>query len=698
INPEKISKSYYMPPIVLTNFQIFNKNVDIHDKDAPFKKNIEYLDEIVLDYYQSSFSIEYAALSFFDPKKNKYAYQLKNFENEWNEVGNLNRATYTNLSSGNYEFLVKAANWDGTWNNDPRTLKITILPPWWKTTLAYIIYIVLSIIILEIARRIISRYAHMRNDLKVERRVNEIKLQFFTNISHEIRTPLTLLLGPLHDIKTHSKLPNTVLRSLDIMERNGKRMLRLVNQLLDFRKIQKKKMKLKVRKIELIGFVKEVCENFNQIAKQKKINFKFQSDYSFQHVWVDPDKFDSVLFNILSNAFKFTKENKNIDVKILSGTNDFIEVKVIDEGKGIPEDKIPFLFQRFSPLSGSDVNFDGTGIGLALSSEIMKLHKGEITADSKVNVGSCFTIRIRLGNGHFSNEELVSEDDTVEVQKHKKIEIEEVEIDNEINHLENEDEEKTLNKILIVEDNHDIKGYISDSLKDSFEIYTAANGKQGYEIILEHHPDIIVTDVMMPEMDGIQMTKLVKENFETSHIPVVMLTAKSLIKDQIDGIESGAEAYILKPFNSEYLRAVISNLLKQRENIIRKYRDKKEYNANEIKITSKDEEFMNNIVQTIEKHYSDPEFNVEKLAEKSNYGRTVMYNKIKGLTGVSPVDFLRQMRLKKAANLLINSDYNVSEVAYMTGFSDVKYFSKRFKTLFNILPKEYKDQKNIKLN
>ncbi len=690
IHPEISSKKSYVPPIVFTNFQLFNKDVDFHDEEAPFHQSIEYLEEIVLKYYQSSFSIEYAALSFFDPHKNAYQFKLVGFEQNWNEVGNLNRATYTNLSPGKYEFQIKAASWDGTWNPDPRILKITILPPWYHTFWAYIIYLIILLIVIEISRRILTKYNHMRNDLRVERRVNDIKLQFFTNVSHEIRTPLTLILGPLNDIKAHSKLSSSLRKSIDIMDRNGKRMLRLVNQLLDFRKIQKGKMRLKISETEVVQFVREVCENFNQIARQKKINFQFKSEISQQNIWVDPDKFDSVLFNILSNAFKFTNSRKKIEVRVKAPLDEYIQIQFEDEGKGISKDKLPVIFQRYTPLSGREINYQGTGIGLALSYEIMKLHQGEIDVQSEVDQGSIFAIKIKLGKNHFLEEDFIDTEIDAGEPRHRKLEEEEEE-DLVDNHSAAKEVIFDENTVLLVEDNDEIIDYIQHILEGKYNIIVTRNGREGLDQIREVHPDLIITDIMMPVMDGIEMTRKLKENFETSHIPVVMLTAKSQIEVQIEGIETGAEAYILKPFDAGYLKAVVANILKQREIIIQKFRDKTDIDTKSLKLTTRDELFLKEIVRLIDENYSDPSFNVERLVDKSTVGRTVFYNKVKGLTGLSPVEFLRQMRLKNAANLLIESGYNVSEVGYMSGFNDIKYFSKCFKVQFGMTPTEYKN-------
>lgn len=694
IDPEHISNTPYIPPLELTNFQLFNRTVDFRDPDAPVKAHISTLDTIYLKHNQSSFSIEYAALSYFAPYQNKYKFMLKNFEDSWNEIGGQTKATYTNLSPGRYVFMVKAASWDGTWNNIPRTLHIIITPPWWKSTLARIVYIILSVVIIIVSRRIFLNYYKLQNDLKVERRVSDIKLQFFTNISHEIRTPLTLILGPIEDIKVLKGLPAYIGERINIIERNGKRMLRLVNQLLEFRKVQKNKMKLNVEEINLISFVSDICEHFSPIARQKRIDFRFLHNNEKVNVYVDTKKFDSVVFNILSNAFKYTKERKKISVELRTPDEQFVDIIVSDQGSGIPKDKLDILFQRFTPLSTNHGSLDGTGIGLNLSYEIMKLHKGDILVESEPGQGSVFTIRTRLGKDHYADEDFKDPGCGEEHVNHiTPIENADYNIE-DLAALSSETTEKP--KILVVEDNIEIIIYIRNIFEPSFEIKTAKHGLEGLECLEEFHPDVIITDVMMPGLDGIEMTRRIKDNFDTSHIPVVMLTAKSALEDQIIGIESGAEAYILKPFNSIYLSTVVKNLLKQREFIIRKYRDKNPAHLENVKITARDEEFLNNIVSIIENNYANPEFNVEKMVDISAYSRTVFYNKLKGLTGLSPVDFLRQTRLKMASEILINSGRGVSETAFMTGFNDVKYFSKCFKQMFGVTPAEFKKAERMK--
>ncbi len=692
VNPARIEQNDFMPRVVLTNFQLFNKDVDIHDPKSPVRKDIESLDRIVLNYNQASFSFEYAALSFFAPSKNKYAFMLENFDKQWNEVGNQNKATYTNLAPGEYVFKVKAANWNSPWSDKTRNIAITILPPWWKTMPMYFAYAIALMIILEIVRRSYARYQKLQNDLKVEKRVNDIKLQFFTNISHEIRTPLTLILGPIHDIMELKNIPKNIAGKLHLVEKNGKRMLRLVNQLLDFRKVQKNKMTLQAHKIPVFTFLSSIIENFDLIAQHKKITLEFDHKNKESEIWADPNKFDSVIFNILSNAMKFSPKGGRVTVSVDDGQQKFLDIIITDQGVGIPKNRLNFLFERFTPLAEEDDEFGSSGIGLAYSYQIMKLHHGDILVKSEPGKGSEFTIRIPLGNEHFSSEEIRHEEaESFYKLRFDKDLAEDDALDEVMDKMP--DSEKDI-KILVVEDNHQIVHYLKENLFDEYRVSTAFNGQEALDCISNNPaPDLIITDVMMPVMDGITLTKKLKDCIDTSHIPVIMLTAKSGLEDQVEGIDSGAEAYILKPFNMTYVRAVIGNLLKQRQILSSRYIENKYDELPELKITTKDEKFLEDISRLIMEHYSDPEFNIEKLVEQSYVSRTVFYHKIKTLTGLTPIDFLRQKRLHIASKLILETDYNVSEIACITGFNDVKNFSKRFKEIYKLTPTQFKQEK-----
>lgn len=694
IDPDKVHKQKFMPPVVLTNFQLSNKDVDISDPESPIRRTIETTDRIVLRYNQSSFSIEYAALSYFDPTKNRYAFRLENFDEGWNYVGRQRKATYTNLSPGDYTFRVMASDLDGNWKEEGRALDVLILPPWWRTKLAYAVYILLALVLTEITRRIVTRYTRLRNDLRVERKVSEIKLQFFTNVSHEIRTPLTLILGPLEDIVRNREIPEKIRSSVDIMQRNGKRMLRLINQLLDFRKVQNNKMKMQVREIDLTRFVKTIASNFDQMARQKGITYVRDAGVTGLKAWIDKDMIDSVLFNILSNAFKFTPNGRKIELRVSVCKNeDCVDVSVTDEGPGIPHQKKELIFNRYTELEQSSRYFTGTGIGLALSSELVRMHSGRIIVDSTPGKGSTFTVRLPLGRDHFREEDFAGSNYTRSPNRPRSYEIETVPYSKP---AEGTEQQKVHNHtILVVEDHREVRDYIAVNLGGSYNVILAGDGQEGLKGISAVHPDLVITDIMMPGMDGMEMTRKIKEDFEISHIPVIMLTARTGMEDQIEGIETGAEAYVMKPFNIRYLKAVIDNLISQRERIIGKFQDMKEYEPGEIRITNRDEEFMHRIIELIDKHYSDPGLNVDKLAEMSAVGRTLFYHKIKGMTGMTPSEFLRRMRLKIAARMLLSSGYNVSEIAYMVGFNDEKYFRRCFKTIFGKTPVEYKKIKKF---
>lgn len=688
VYPDKIEKNDFMPRVVFTNFQLFNKDVDIHDPKSPVKQDIETLSSIVLDHYQSSFSFEYAALSYFAPSKNKYAFMLENFDNDWNEVGNQNKATYTNLAPGEYIFKVKAANWNSGWSNKERSIQITIMPPWWKTNTMYVVYFVVLVIVFEIIRRSYTRYHKLQNDLKVEKRVNDIKLQFFTNISHEIRTPLTLILGPIHDIMELRNVPKNISAKLQLVEKNGKRMLRLVNQLLDFRKVQKNKMDLRVHRIEINSFLTSIIENFDLIADHKKVNIKYEPLHEDLDIWADPNKFDSVIFNILSNALKFSPQGGTVKITIKNSDQKFLDIIITDQGSGIPKNRLNLIFQRFSPLSEENEEFGSSGIGLAYSYQIMKLHHGDILVKSEPGKGSEFTVRLLKGYAHFGENEIQQEEgeSLYRVSHEKEIE----EQDEELVQLDG-NKDKDIH-ILIVEDNHQILHYLQENLSADYHISTASNGREALAVIDKNQPDLVITDIMMPFVDGITLTRKLKESFDTSHIPVIMLTAKSAMEDQIEGIGSGAEAYILKPFNMTYVRTVIINLLKQRSILHSKYIQNKTSDFSEFKITTKDEKFLEDISKLIMDNYQDPEFNIEKLVDNSYVSRTVFYHKIKTLTGLTPIDFLRQKRLHIASQLILQTDYNVSEIAVITGFNDVKNFSKRFKEIYKLTPTQFKQE------
>jgi signal transduction histidine kinase/ligand-binding sensor domain-containing protein/DNA-binding response OmpR family regulator len=685
IRPEKIVPHPMESGVELTKFLLFNKEISPHQKNSPLKKSISFSSEIILRHDQSSFSIEYSALDFLDPGKIEYSYKLDNFDLNWNNAGNQHRATYTNLSPGKYVFRVKSIQRNGKSTSEERVLNIILLSPWWKTTPAYLVYSIILVLIGITIYNIGARINRYKNELVIEKKLNEYKLQFFTNISHEIRTPLTLIIGPLEDLLSEPDIPEKKKLQMGIMLKNARRMLQLTTQLLDFRKVQNNKMVLKISKIDIIRFTKEIFESFVPLANHKGIIFSVNSKTDSFHIFADPHKLDTVIYNIISNAIKFTESGKRVTIEIEeSEKGDSVDISVSDEGPGIPQKDIGDIFTRYTILSNEELA--GTGIGLSLSYELVRLHKGNILVTSAVGRGSTFTIRLLKG------EELISE--TLDY-----------ETENEImasRHIDNpqaiEDEtgeekikiEDTSDKsiVLVVEDNQEILNYICLSLRSQFVCVGAKNGNEGLHLSKTLNPDLVITDIMMPGMDGMEMTRILKEDFSTSHIPVIMLTSKSNIRDQIEGIETGAEAYIVKPFSMEYLKTMAVNLINQRGNVVKWFLGKKNSRNELPKVDLKDEAFLFKLISYIESNLSN-EFSIENLAHHCNISRTVFYNKLKGLTGSSPIDFVRKIKLNNALNLL-ESGHNVTEVAFKTGFTDVKYFSRLFKHQFGYSPSKHK--------
>jgi len=687
LDSDKISVKNYSPKIELTNFQLFNKDVSTLEPNSPLNKTITYTNHLTLKHFQSSFSIEFSALDYQDPGIVQYAYFLQNFDNNWNQIGNQNKATFTNLPPGDYVFKVKSTNRMGGWIESPRELKITILPPWYKTNWAYMGYFILFIGFLAGIRKIVIKINRYRNELTVEKRINELKLKFFTNISHEIRTPLTLILGPLEDIKSKTRqISPEIYKELQIVHKNGKRMLQLINQLLDFRKIQNNKRRLKVSQFNIITFTREVFDSFVPMAHHKNLEFSFQTDQEETNIWADATQIDVVLYNILSNAIKFTPKGRKVTLYISHSDQKQLTISITDEGKGIPEKNLQDIFSRYTILS--DQEMSGTGIGLSLAYEITRLHGGQLSVDSTEGNGSTFSITLPVGKQHLTGRNDV--DFVEEGAPHHHPVTEDTFIPRDTD-IQSDHNNSATNKpaVLIIEDNAEILEYINQALRSLFTTTKALNGEEALKILEKIHPDLIITDVMMPGIDGLELTERLKKDFSTSHVPIIMLTAKTDIEDQISGLQCGADAYLPKPFNTKLLKTVALNLIEQRKRIIAKFRDNKTIDPETLKVTSKDEEFLQQLVAYVQDNYSN-EFSIEELAEQMCVSRTVFYNKVKGLTGMSPVEFVRQMKLKIAAQLL-EKGYNVSEVSFRIGFNDVKYFSKQFKNLFGYPPSKHKE-------
>ncbi|OEK08804.1 hypothetical protein A8C32_00580 [Flavivirga aquatica] len=691
-NPNEIKKDAFIPPIAITSFHVRNK---------PFKIVTDSLKSIKLKHNENDFSFNFVALSYSQPNKNQYAYKLDGFDLDWNFIGNNNTAIYTNLNPGSYTFKIKASNSDGIWNEDGRSIHLTILPPYWKTWWAFLIYVILSLTLFWFIRRYTLLRIQDRNELKQERldkehmeEVNRLKLQLFTNISHDFRTPLTLIIGPLKKM-INDKAGNTYVQNqLTDMYRNASILLQLINQLLDFRKSEAGKLHLHTSKYDIVTFIKNIKLSFNELAQDRNIQYTLESSETVIDTWFDKIEMKKVILNILSNAFKFTPKNGEIIIKISTNTSTKnVKIEIKDSGKGISKDDLEFVFDRYFQLGQQNEVRSGTGVGLALAKDIVELHHGKIYAESQLGKGSSFTLLLPLGNSHLSPEEIILEDYTESdlLNYDEVADIKSGWIREEINTKQIRFDD-SLPSILLVEDNIEVRKFIKSIFDKHFNVFEAENGETGIQSAQYNPIDVIISDVMMPKMNGIEMCTKIKSDIRTSHIPVLLLTARTSSKVQKIGYETGADVYLTKPFDGETLKLQVNNILKSRKSLIDKYKKDILLEPKEITVVSTDEVFLKKAMKIVEENLSNTEFNVNSFIEKMYMSQSVLYRKIKVLTGQSISEFIRSIRLKKASQLLSQTNMTISDIAYDIGFNDLKYFRKCFKNTFNQTPSLYRKQ------
>lgn len=681
-NPAALTVNRNVPTVLLTDLKIYNKSV-VAGKNSPIKEHISVAKEIRLDYKQN-FALSFVALNYTLPKQNSYAYKLDGFDKDWNYTGALNTASYTNLDPGEYVFRVKASNNDGVWSKEETQIKVYVRPPFWRTPSAYVLYaLAAGTLLLYIRHRGITKLRQQfaleqeREQARRMRELDRLKLKFLTNLSHDFRTPISLIMGPVEQLIKETATEGKI-DKLNMIRRNARRLLNLVNQLLDFRKMEEHELRLQLSKGDFISFVKEVSESFRDMSERKHIQFVFNSSIEKMDALFDHDKIERVLFNLLSNAFKFTLEGGLIRIEIDHAENNdpqnnWVSLKVIDTGIGIPKDKKEKIFERFfQNYSASAVLNQGTGIGLSITKEFIKMHGGIIEVDSEQGCGSVFTIRLPLTQ--------ISAP-VMERQEEVSTEPEEV--------LSTHNEDIATIAILLVEDNEDFRFYLKDNLRHNYKILEAVNGKEGWQKALAYHPQIIVSDISMPEMDGIALVRKLKADKRTSHIPVILLTAITGDEQQIKGLETGAHDYITKPFNFEVLNAKIKSLLNLKNNLQTTYTKQIKLLTPETTFESTDEKLLQEIVIFLEANLTNPQLSVEGLSKYIGMSRSTLYTKLLQLTGESPVEYIRSFRLNKAAMLLQKSNMTIAEVAYEVGFGTPNYFAKSFKSKFNMLPSEY---------
>lgn len=700
INLASLCKSTYIPHIVFTGLKIQGIQQDLHIDDLKVLK---------LKPHKRNVTFEFAALDYIDPASISYAYRLKGLEKKWNEVDNSRRASYINLPPGKYKLQIRSTNSDGVWANNIRTLPITVIPTFWETYWAILLYFILFVLFTATIVYIIFYIYRLRHQINFEQQLTNIKLRFFTDISHELRTPLTLITSPVSEVLEHEPLSPNARKHLTMVHTNTERMLRLINQILDFRKIENKKMKLLLEKTEIIIFLKQIMNNFHTMAEEKNINYHLKVNQESIYAWIDRDKFEKVIFNLISNAFKYTPANKAITVSANVKENKLV-VSVTDEGEGIDPQKQQTLFQRFETLVHSNILQPSSGIGLSLVKELIELHQGSIQVNSQTGVGSKFIVTLPLDQkvyeGHENTEFILNDGPkTAEKQQntHETVILpKKKEAFQEKDESDNGNANKEQVSILIVEDNMELRSFMNDILSKTYKIIEATNGEEGLKIASKYVPDLIISDIMMPVMDGLDMVKAIKEDQDICHIPIILLSAKSSLDDRISGLEEGIDDYITKPFSSTYLKTRIKSLLHQRkllqELYLKQWIEKQRDSLNPTtdiepvkpQITPFNEQFMQQVMKVMEKQMDNPELTIDEFAQELAMGRTVFYQKLKSIVGLSPVDFIREMRIKRAMQLIESGEYNISSIAYMTGFNDPKYFSKCFKKKFGVIPSKFK--------
>lgn len=702
-HPDSIKHNPYPPEVIITNFSLYYKSVQPGQNNSPLQTHISRTDEITLDYDQNYFTFEFVAINYTIPEKNQYAYYLEGFEDKWHYVGNQRKATYMNLTSGDYVFHIKAANNDGVWNQEGASIRIHINPPFWRTIWAFIAYLIFISFSMLILRRFILIQERIKNNMKIQRihaekaeEVYRLKLNFFTNISHEIRTPLTLIMVPLEKLMALRKNDTETNNYLTTMQRSVNRLLMLVNQLLDFRKIETGNLKAEPEKGDIIDFLTSKGKLFTQQAEIKNIQYTIHSSHNHLITLFDHDKLEKIIVNLLSNAFKFTPENGKITLEMqIKHNTDYntnsMEVRVKDTGIGISDENQKYIFERFFQEQNiTDQKNQGTGIGLSLTKQLVELLGGNISVESQKDHGSTFTFNIRL-------QKIWS--DTDKVQDYKEIVMtentatepteNEKQSDASTVHINpNQKQKKEL--ILIVEDNADVCNLIASELINQYQIQVAYNGKAGWDKTSELLPDLIISDIMMPEMNGIELCKTIKTNEITSHIPVILLTAKSSEESTLKGLETGADDYVTKPFNLNILKARIKNLIEQRRKLRIRFSKELNIDPKEITANKTDENFLKRAIQVVENNLDNTDFTVDDFSTKMAVSRSQLHQKLKALTNESASAFIRAIRLKHAVNLLKNTELNISEIAYRVGFSDPKYFTRCFKKQFNKAPSEIK--------
>ncbi|MDT8886622.1 two-component regulator propeller domain-containing protein [Aquirufa sp. LEPPI-3A] len=679
-----------VPHVYLTGLKIFNKSVQVGEENSPLTADLPDLKTLVLQPDQSVFSLDYVALEYQRPKNNRYAYFLEGFDKEWNFVGTQRTATYTNLSPGSYIFKVKATNSDGVWGENPVELRIEVLPPWYRTWWAYLLYFLALVAVVYGFMREIQIREAFKTDIRLKeiekeriRELEQIKTSFFTNISHELRTPLTLIISPIEKyFLKNASIPKEQLGRLQSIHQNAQKLLRLINQLLDLSKIEAGKQHPVIAKHDMISQLVHILQGFESYAQQKQIKLKYEFPVDSLWVYYDSDIIEKCLSNLLSNAFKHTPEDGKIGVEldleqVFIGTEPHVRqvtLRVLDTGRGISEAHLPHVFDRFYQIPDA-VQVVGTGVGLSLCKELIQLHRGDIQVKSKLGEGSAFILNFPV--------ELAAFDPTwVQATVTQKVSVEDLQAVHSIQ------QEKPI--LLVVDDHAEMREFIGGIFDSRFQVIYADRGEDGLEKANTYLPDLVITDWMMPGMSGINLCRALRQNAKTNHIPIVILTSKSSQESQIEGMQSGADDFVSKPFNADILEIRVNTLMDAKERLRKNWQKQMiQQEFSEGKLPIFEDAFLLKATQLIIDHLSDPDFDVEDLEKGLDMSKMQLYRKLKNLTSLAGNEFIRSIRLQQAKVLLETGNLNISEVAYQVGFNDPAYFTRAFKKQYGRTPKSF---------
>ncbi len=696
--PERLRRNTRVPPVYLTDIRVFHESLDLDTA-------VQFTHRVTLSHSQNTLSIEFIALSFTHCERNQYAYKLEGFQDEWTYCRTERTASFSNLDPGRYVFRVKGSNNHGVWNEEGTSLLITITPPWWRSRWAYAGYVLLAVGTIVGAWRLQTRRLRTRHELELRRveaeKMRELdsqKSNFFANISHEFRTPLTLILGPVSRLLSRPR--NELDRQdLGIMERNARRLQRLINQLLDLARIEAGRLKLHAHPVDLVRYLNRVVATFESHARLRDIDLSFTAIPDRIEVFLDPEKFEDVIYNLLANAFKYTPDGGKVEVRAALGAHDgrhdggskgpsCVEITVSDTGIGIPPESLDKVFERFYQVQEPKAReLGGTGIGLALVKELVDLHHGSISVESHVGGGTTFRIQLPIGKGQFGSDEVAEDElDQDEVQG-PSVEVSEVpraEAESTRSAREARDRQRAL--VLVVEDNPDMRTYLTGSLKADYRVVEATDGEAGLQVAIDGIPDLVISDVMMPRMDGFELCRRLKDDDRTSHIPVILLTARATSRDRLEGLERGADDYIIKPFDVGELKARVGNLIALRRKLRERFVREGRFLLENAPVTSLDKVFLRKVIEAVQQHLRDDQFGVESLARIVGFSVSQLERKLEGIASQRPNEFIRAIRLEQARHMLEARAGTVSEIAFDVGFNNLSYFARSYKKKFGFSP------------